>query len=71
MEKVYLENARQIFLRPPKDEVYYEGRNLPQFDNFITMLGYVVPNKITAEELIVYLEFLVNDIKDGVEDATV
>lgn len=24
MGKVYLENARQVFLRPPRD-VYYEG----------------------------------------------
>lgn len=66
MEKVYLENARQTFLRPPRESVYYEGRNLDQFDSFIKMLGYVVPNKLTPEELIVYLEFLVNDIKDGV-----
>lgn len=63
MEKVYLENARQVFLRPPRD-VYYEGRDAKEFDDFIKMLGYVVPNKLTPEELIVYLKFLINDIKD-------
>lgn len=66
MEKVYLENARKTFLNPPKNEVYYEGRNLPEFDNFIRMLGYVVPNRLAPDELIVFLEFLINDIKDGV-----
>lgn len=63
MEKVYLENARQVFLLPPRD-VYYEGRYVKEFDDFIKMLGYVVPNKLTPEELIVYLKFLINDIKD-------
>lgn len=63
MKQVYLENARQIFLMPPSD-VYYEGRGVKQFDDFIRMLGYVVPNKLTPQELIVYLKFLINDIRD-------
>lgn len=63
MKKVYLENARQVFLRPPRD-VYYEGRGVKDFDEFIKMLGYIIPNKLTSEELIVYLKFLINDIKD-------
>lgn len=63
MEKVYLENARQIFLTPPRN-VYYDGRGDKEFDTFIKMLGYIVPNKLTAEELIVYLKFLMKDIKD-------
>lgn len=65
MEQVYLENVRQTFIRPPKN-VYYEGMGLQEFDNFIRMLGYIAPNKLTPEELIVYLKFLINDIKDGV-----
>lgn len=66
MEKQYLENARKTFLNPPKEEVYYEGRNLPEFNNFVRMLGYVVPNRLSPEELIVYLKFLVNDIREKV-----
>ncbi len=65
MEKVYLENARSLFLNPPYDK-YYDGRNSNEFDNFIRMVGYIIPNKVTPEELIVYLEFLIHDIKDGV-----
>ena len=64
MEKIYLENARQLFLQLPSD-VYYEGRSAEQFDKFIKMLGYIVPNKLTPEELIVYLEILIKDIKEG------
>lgn len=63
MERVYLENARQTFLRPPND-VYYEGRGVEEFDDFLKMLGYILPNKLTPEELIVYLKILINDIKD-------
>ncbi len=66
MSKVYLENAREIFLRKNYDSSYYDGRSIEQLDNFIRMLGYIIPNKVTPEELIVYLEFLVHDIKDGV-----
>ena len=65
MEQVYLENVRQTFLIPPKD-VFYKGMGLQEFDNFVRMLGYIVPNKLTPEELIVYLKFLIKDIKDGV-----
>ena len=65
MEQVYLENVRQTFLIPPKD-VFYEGMGLQEFDDFVRMLGYIVPNKLTPEELIVYLKFLIKDIKDGV-----
>ena len=65
MEQIYLENVRQIFLKPPKDN-YYEGKGLIAFDNFVKLLGYIVPNKLTPEELIVYLKFLIKDIKDGV-----
>lgn len=63
MSKVYLENVRQIFLHPPGD-IYYEGRDAQEFDNFIKMLGYIVPNQLTPEELMVYLKFLIKDIKD-------
>lgn len=65
MAQVYLENVRQTFLRPPKD-VYYEGMGLKEFDWFVTMLGYISPNKLTPEELIVYSKFLIRDIKDGI-----
>lgn len=60
---VYLENARGLFLRPPKD-VFYEGMGSKQFDDFVKMLGYIVPNKLTPTELIVYLKFLSNDIRN-------
>lgn len=63
MKKVYLENAKQVFLKPPRN-IYYEGRGAKDFDDFIRMLGYIVPNRLTPEELIVYLKFLTNDIKD-------
>lgn len=66
MKKVFLENARQSFLRPSKDNIYYEGMSLEELGIFIKMLAYIVPNKITADELIVYLKFLTKDIKDGV-----
>ena len=62
MEQIYLENARQIFLDPPRD-VYYEGRGAVEFDCFIKMIGYVIPNRLTPEELVVYIKFLTNDIK--------
>lgn len=65
MAQVCMENVKQTFLRPPKD-VYYEGMGLQEFGNFVKMLGYIVPNKLTAEELIVYVKFLIHDIKDGV-----
>lgn len=72
MEKPHLENAKKIFLGHSqdndyyKDNDYYAGRNLPELGDLIKMLGYVIPNKITSTELIVYLEFLVTDIKEGV-----
>lgn len=65
MEQVYLKNARQTFLNPPK-KAYYEGMGLEEFDSFVRMLGYISPNKLTPEELIVYLKFLIKDIKNGV-----
>lgn len=63
MEKVYLENAKQVFLKSPQD-VYYYGRDVQEFDDFIKMIGYIVPNRLTSEELIVYIKFLINDIKN-------
>lgn len=64
MANNYLENVKQTFINPPRD-VYYEGRDSREFDNFIRLLGYVLPNRITPEELIVFMKFLVKDIKDG------
>lgn len=63
MANNYLDNVKQTFISPPRD-VYYEGRDSNEFDNFIKLLGYVLPNKITPEELIVYMKFLVKDIQD-------
>lgn len=64
MANNYLDNVKQTFINPPRD-VYYEGRDSREFDNFIKLLGYVLPNRITPEELIVFMKFLVKDIKDG------
>lgn len=61
--KVYLEDAKKIFLSPPED-IIYEGQGLKIFDNFLKLVGYIIPNKINAEELSVYLNFLVNDIRN-------
>lgn len=63
MEQVYIENVRETFLRPSRD-VFYEGRGEMAFDDFVKMLGYVVPNRLTPEELIVYIKFLIKDIED-------
>ena len=63
MEQVYIENVRETFLRPSRD-VFYEGRGEMAFDDFVKMLGYVVPNRLTPEELIIYIKFLIKDIKD-------
>lgn len=60
----YLENVKETFLNPPRD-VYYEGRDSRELNNFIKLLGYVLPNRITPEELMVFMQFLVKDIKDG------
>ncbi len=59
----YLENAKKTFLSPPQNLIY-EGQGLKAFENFLKLLGYVIPNKINAEELNVYLTFLVNDIRN-------
>ena len=64
MANNYLDNVKQTFINPPRD-IYYEGRDSGEFDNFIKLLGYVLPNRITPEELIVFMKFLVKDIKDG------
>lgn len=64
MEKIYIENAKKTFLNPETN--YFEGLSSQPFNTFLRLLGYIIPNKITPEELIVYLEFLIKDIKDGI-----
>ncbi len=63
MADIYLDNAKQIFTNPPED-VYYEGRDKFEFDTFLHLLGFVLPNRITPEELIVFIRFLINDIRN-------
>ena len=69
MEKNYLENAKEVFLYPTR-ESYYGGRSSDLFNDLIVMIGYIIPNKITAEELIVYLKFLMKDINNIDEQKT-
>ena len=63
MANNYLDNVKQIFLHPLRD-VYYEGRGSREFDEFIEMLGIVLPDRVTPEELIVFMKFLINDIRN-------
>ena len=61
--EVYLENAREKFMHS-HNSGYYQGRGLDSFENLLLMLGHILPNKVTPEELIVYLKFLIKDLKE-------
>lgn len=65
MEAKFLENAKSKFLYP-REDIYYEGRDVDGVSLLMKMLGIVIPNRVTAEELFVYLKFLIMDLKDGV-----
>ena len=64
MNKIYLENCRQIFLHPD-EKLIYEGKYGDEFNLFREMVGLIIPNRITPEELVIYLEIITKDIKNN------
>ncbi len=80
MEPVYLVNAKSVFLKRKdellrsgvSEEVYqeslnllYEGFDSEDYKKLLDLIGYIIPDKVTPEELIVYLKILFRDFKKG------
>lgn len=65
-DSIYLEDAKSFFRQNRKDDVYYEGNSSDVLHEFFDLISYVVPDRVTPEELIVFLKILYNDAKNGV-----
>ncbi len=61
--EVVLENAREKFIYPSRNS-YYEGMSSDGFTALLRLIGYVIPNKVTPEELLVFIRFLIMDLKE-------
>lgn len=63
MEEIYLEDARNLFLNPP-DNIIYEGMGCKEFELLINLIGYIIPNRVTPNELVDFIKILISDIKE-------
>lgn len=65
MEKLYLDDAKNIFLKEVHEAVY-EGMSDWSFKNLLEMIGYMLPKKVSVDELIVIIKIVLNDIRNKV-----
>ncbi len=67
MAPIYYKNAREEIRESSRAERIYNTRSSDsnKVESLIEMLSYIIPDTITPEILIVYLEVLTNDIRQG------
>lgn len=65
MESLYLDDARNLFLKQISD-ASYEGKSDLSFERLLKMIGYMMPKQVTASELVIITKIVINDIRNRV-----